>query len=54
MKCMVTGATGFLGTHLVYELVKSGWDVRTFALPGSCVCYIEELPVEMLFGDLSL
>jgi len=52
MKCLVTGATGFLGTNLVHLLVKAGWDVRTFALPGSTATYIEDLPLEMLFGDI--
>ena len=37
MKCLVTGATGFLGTNIVHELVKNGWQVRAFGLPGSNV-----------------
>jgi len=39
MKCLVTGATGFLGTNIVHELLKDGWDVRAFGLPGSNVTY---------------
>jgi len=52
MKCLVTGATGFLGTNLVHELVKAGWDVKAFGLPGSNARYIDDLPVELVYGDI--
>ncbi len=54
MKCLVTGATGFLGTNLVHELVKAGWQVKAFGLPGSNVDYLKELPIEILFGDITV
>ncbi len=53
MKCLVTGATGFIGTNLVHELVKEGWDVRAFGLPHSNATYINELPVEIVYGDIT-
>lgn len=53
MRCLVTGATGFLGTNLVHELVKDGWTVRAFGLPGSETRYIRDLPVEIMFGDVT-
>ncbi len=53
MKCLVTGATGFLGTNLVHELVKQGWEVRAHGLPGSNVKYIEQLPIELMYGDVT-
>ncbi|MFA5786547.1 MAG: NAD-dependent epimerase/dehydratase family protein [Actinomycetota bacterium] len=53
MKCLVTGATGFLGTNLVHELVKREWEVRALGLPGSETKYIQELPVEIVFGDVT-
>lgn len=53
MKCLVTGATGFLGTNLVHELVKLGWTVRAFGLIGSNAAYIDDLPVEILYGDIT-
>jgi dihydroflavonol-4-reductase len=53
MKCLVTGATGFLGTNIVYELLKDGWDVRAFGLPGSNSIYIKELPIELMYGDVT-
>ncbi len=53
MKCLVTGATGFLGTNLVHELVKAGWEVRAFGLPDSNVTFIENLPIEIIYGDIT-
>jgi len=53
MKCLVTGATGFLGTNLVHELVKAGWNVRAFGLPGSNTNHIKSLPIEIIFGDVT-
>lgn len=53
MRCLVTGATGFLGTNLVHELVRDGWTVRAFGLPGSETRYIRDLPVEIVLGDVT-
>lgn len=35
MKILVTGAGGFIGSHLVEELVRRGYDVRAFVLYDS-------------------
>lgn len=54
MRCLVTGATGFLGTNLVHELVGQGWEVRAFGLPGSETRFVKELPVEIMLGDVTV
>jgi len=53
MKCLVTGATGFLGTNLVHELVEQGWDVRATGMHGSETKYIKDLPIEFVFADIT-
>ncbi len=54
MNCLVTGATGFLGTNLVHHLVQKGHKVRAFGLPGSETKYIKKLPVEIMYGDITI
>jgi nucleoside-diphosphate-sugar epimerase len=35
MKALVTGASGFTGSHLARHLLAAGWDVRAVTRPGS-------------------
>ena len=53
MKCLVTGASGFLGTNLVHELVKEGWNVRAIVRKNSNTKYIQSLPIEIVYGDIT-
>ncbi len=52
-RCVVLGATGFLGTNLVRALCDANWHVRAFGLPGSDAEWIKPLPVELVFGDVT-
>src|ERR1700691_3640121 len=50
--CLITGATGFLGGHLVEAAVQRGWTVRTLARPSSDTSLLARLPVTSVRGDL--
>ena len=54
MKCLVTGASGFLGTNLVHELVKAGWEVKVIVRQNSNTKYISSLPVKIITGDITI
>jgi nucleoside-diphosphate-sugar epimerase len=49
----VTGATGFVGTNLVHELVRQGWNVIALARENSSLKGIEDLPIDIQFGDIT-
>ncbi len=51
MKVLVTGATGFLGRHLLDLLLERGDDVRAFQ--RSYDPQLEELGIEIVEGDLT-
>lgn len=51
MKTLVTGATGFIGSHLVERLVAEGHDVRCLVRSTSDVRWLRKLPVEITVGD---
>jgi len=53
MKYLVTGATGFLGTNVVNELVADGCDVRASGMHGSNTKYLDALPVEIVLADIT-
>jgi dihydroflavonol-4-reductase len=47
---LVTGATGFLGRHLVEALRERGDDVRAFVRPQTDAAALEQLGVEVVRG----
>ena len=49
-KVLVTGADGFIGSHLVEELIKDGYDVRAFVLYNSFNTWgwLDTFPKEIL------
>ncbi len=52
MTTLVTGATGFLGSHVARQLVSRGERVRVLVRPTSQLRAIEGLAVERVQGDL--
>ncbi|MEM3364947.1 MAG: NAD-dependent epimerase/dehydratase family protein [Candidatus Methanomethyliaceae archaeon] len=52
-KILVTGASGFLGGHLVKELVRKGYPVVAMVRKTSDTRRLDELGVEIRFGDLT-
>ncbi len=53
MKALVTGASGFIGGHLVEALVRRGQQVRCLVRSTSRVELLEKLDVELLEGDVT-
>lgn len=52
MKALVTGAPGWLGSHLVEALVAEGREVRCFVQRGIDASSLSNLKVELVEGDL--
>ncbi len=53
MKTLITGATGFVGSAVLRQLIHAGHNVRALVRPGSDCRNIAGLPVEMITGDLT-
>ncbi len=51
MKVLVTGATGFIGSHLVDALVQGGVEVRCLVRRTSDLRWLKDRPVEYVYGD---
>ncbi len=52
MRILVTGATGFIGSHLCRRLHDSGYDVAAFHRPTSSMILLQDLPIKHVQGDL--
>jgi len=51
LKALVTGAAGFIGSHLVEALVQREVQVRCLVRPTSHLKWVKGLPVEIIYGD---
>ena len=53
MNCFVTGASGFIGSNLIHELVAQGHSVKALLRPGATLQALEGACYEPVRGDLS-
>jgi dihydroflavonol-4-reductase len=52
MKCFVTGASGFIGSNLVHELLARGHRVKALLRPGADERGLQGLKFERVTGDI--
>ena len=52
MKALITGSTGFIGSHLTELLHAKGYQLRCLVRRSSDLKWIRHLPVEYVYGDL--
>jgi len=52
-RVLVTGAGGFIGSHLVERLVEKGYEVVCLVKPGENIRWIKHLDVTLKYGDIT-
>ena len=52
-RCLITGASGFVGSNLARRLCDEGWDVRCLVRSTSRLEQLESLPIERIEGSLA-
>jgi 2-alkyl-3-oxoalkanoate reductase len=51
--CLITGASGFVGSHLVEACRQRGWQVRALVRPSSETNLLQRHSVQLVQGDLT-
>jgi nucleoside-diphosphate-sugar epimerase len=51
--CLITGATGFVGSHLAEACAARGWSIRALVRPGSDTALLDRLGATILLGEIT-
>lgn len=52
-RAFITGATGFLGSHIADVLIERGWEVAALARKTSSMRWLEGKKINVIHGDLT-
>ncbi|NSL85966.1 NAD-dependent epimerase/dehydratase family protein [Chitinophaga sp. Mgbs1] len=52
MKVLITGANGFLGSHLTRELFRQGYEVKAMIRASANLLGMEDIPCEIFSGNI--
>lgn len=53
MRNLITGATGFIGSHIAQRLVKEGEEVIALVRPTSRIDFLKSIGVKFAYGDIN-
>ena len=51
MRCLITGGTGFVGSHVVELAIRKGWEVLCPVRDKNAVRFLKDMPVKLCSMD---